>query len=77
MPGLRAVNPAAHTSGAADQGSEDTEYPPSGPRYVETRPAPAVTDAAAPGVSIFGGGGDASLDAAILEYLAGDNVKRR
>ncbi len=76
MPGLRAVASPAGTPGGGDPSQDDAQHPPSGPRYVETRPAPGLTDAPAEGVSIFGGGGDATLDAAILEYLAGDDAKR-
>jgi hypothetical protein len=73
MPGLRAVVASSPPAGPAAQDATD---PSSGVRYVETRPAPALEDPPSGTISIFGGGGDAALDTAILEYLASDDGKR-
>ena len=82
MPGLRAVSARSGAGSAADaadaadataRAPENALQPPSGPRYAATRPAPIFSDAVIDGVSVFGRGGDAALDTAILEYLAGDD----
>jgi len=74
MPGLRAVVPPSAAGTATPSG--ESGQPSSGIRYVETRPAPALDDPPSGTISIFGGGGDATLDTAILEYIAGDDAKR-